>query len=203
MQSASAAAGDDSGSLAAAPLQPLQPQQPQQPQRDALRGASRGRQAAASAPPACQVAGCDARLDVGSRYQLRTHLCALHLCALEVPAPGGGLQRFCQGHHKMHPLAQFTGSTHTCTAKLAKMRERKALRASRTVQPPAAPQVGCSGPATAAPPEMALLGRHKFDAVVAVLVVIPIHKRGNPLAGFFFAAERPVWIVRPVFNSAE
>ena len=152
MQSASAATGDNSGSSAAAP------QQPQQPQRAALRSASRGRQAAARAPPACQVAGCDARLDVGSRYQHRTHLCALHLCALEVPAPGGGLQRFCQGHHKLHPLAQFTGSTHTCTAKLAKMRERIALRASRTVQPQAAPQAGCSGPATAAPPEMALLG---------------------------------------------
>ena len=34
-------------------------------------------------------------------------------------------------------------------------------------------------------------------------MVIPIHKRRNPLAGFFFAAEWPVWIVRPVFNSAE
>ena len=51
--------------------------------------------------------------------------------------------------------------------------------------------------------EMALLGRHKFDAAMAVLVVVPINKRGNPLAGFFFAAEWPVGIVRPVFNSAE
>ncbi len=50
---------------------------------------------------------------------------------------------------------------------------------------------------------MALLGRNEFDAAMAVLVVIPIHKRGNPLAGFFFATERPVGIVRPVFNGAE
>ena len=50
---------------------------------------------------------------------------------------------------------------------------------------------------------MTLLRRNEFDAAMAVLVVIPIHKRGNPLAGIFFAAERPVWIVRPVFNGAE
>ena len=50
---------------------------------------------------------------------------------------------------------------------------------------------------------MLLLRRNEFDAAMAVLVTIPIHKRGNPLAGFFFAAEWPVWLVRPVFNSAE
>ncbi len=50
---------------------------------------------------------------------------------------------------------------------------------------------------------MPLLKRNKFDAAMAVLVVIPINKRGNPLAGFFFATEWPVGIVRPVFNGAE
>ncbi len=50
---------------------------------------------------------------------------------------------------------------------------------------------------------MPLLRRNEFDAAMAVLVVVPINKRRNPLAGFFFAAERPVWIVRPVFNGAE
>ncbi len=50
---------------------------------------------------------------------------------------------------------------------------------------------------------MPLLRRNKFDAAMAVLVVIPINKRRNPVAGFFFAAEWPVWIVRPVLNSAE
>jgi hypothetical protein len=38
---------------------------------------------------------------------------------------------------------------------------------------------------------------------MAVLVVLPINKRRNPLAGFFFATEWPVGIVRPVFNGAE
>ena len=31
-----------------------------------------------------------------------------------------------------------------------------------------------------------------------VLVVVPINKRGNPLAGMLFATEWPVGIVRPV-----
>jgi hypothetical protein len=35
---------------------------------------------------------------------------------------------------------------------------------------------------------------------MAVLMVMPNHKRRNPLAGFFFAAERRVWIVRPIFT---
>jgi len=48
-----------------------------------------------------------------------------------------------------------------------------------------------------------LLRRNEFDASMAVLVIIPINKRGNPLAGFFFAAEWPVLIVRPLLNSAE
>ena len=52
-------------------------------------------------------------------------------------------------------------------------------------------------------PILALLGRHEFNAAMAVLVVVPIHKRRNPLAGFFFAAEWPVGVIRPVFNSAE
>ncbi len=50
---------------------------------------------------------------------------------------------------------------------------------------------------------MPLLRRNEFDAAMEVLVVIPINKRRNPLAGFFFAAEWPVGIVRPVFNGAE
>ena len=50
---------------------------------------------------------------------------------------------------------------------------------------------------------MPLLRRNKFDAAMAVLVVIPINKRRNPMAVFFFAAERPVGIVRSVFNGAE
>ena len=50
---------------------------------------------------------------------------------------------------------------------------------------------------------MPLLRRNEFNAAMALLMVILIHKRGNPLTGFFFAAEWPVGIARPVFNSAE
>ena len=50
---------------------------------------------------------------------------------------------------------------------------------------------------------MPLLRRNEFDAAMAVLVVIPIHKRRNPLAGFFFAAEWPAGVVGPVFNGPE
>jgi len=45
---------------------------------------------------------------------------------------------------------------------------------------------------------MALLRRHKLDAAVAVLVVIPVHKLGNPLAGLLFIAEWPAGGVGPV-----
>jgi len=38
---------------------------------------------------------------------------------------------------------------------------------------------------------------------MAVLVFVPINKRGNPSACMLFAAERPVGIVRPVFNGPE
>lgn len=34
---------------------------------------------------------------------------------------------------------------------------------------------------------MALMGRHEFDAAVAV--VVPIHKGHDPLAGIVFAAK--------------
>ena len=50
---------------------------------------------------------------------------------------------------------------------------------------------------------MALFGRHKLDAAVAVLVVIPVHKGGNPEAGFLLSAEWPAGVVGPVFNGAE
>jgi len=36
---------------------------------------------------------------------------------------------------------------------------------------------------------MPLLRRNGFDAAMAVLMVVPIHKKRNPLAGVFFAAN--------------
>jgi hypothetical protein len=50
---------------------------------------------------------------------------------------------------------------------------------------------------------MALVRRNEFDAAMAVLIVIPIHISGNPLAGFFFASKRPVVLIRSIFNGTE
>ena len=50
---------------------------------------------------------------------------------------------------------------------------------------------------------MPLLRRNELDAAMAVLVVVPIHKCGNPLAGLLFVAEWPAGVIRPVFNGAE
>ena len=43
----------------------------------------------------------------------------------------------------------------------------------------------------------------KFDAAMKMLVVIPINKRRNPLAGFLLETEWSVGIVRPVFNGGK
>jgi hypothetical protein len=48
-----------------------------------------------------------------------------------------------------------------------------------------------------------LNGRHKFDAAVAMPVVVPIHKIYNPQAGLLLAGEWHARIIRPVFNGAE
>jgi hypothetical protein len=50
---------------------------------------------------------------------------------------------------------------------------------------------------------MSLLRSNELDAAMAVLMVIPIHKSGNPLAGFFFAAGRPIGVIRPVYNGTK
>jgi hypothetical protein len=48
-----------------------------------------------------------------------------------------------------------------------------------------------------------LMGCHKFDAAVAMPVVVPIHKIYNPQAGLLLAGEWLTRIIRPVFNGAE
>ncbi len=50
---------------------------------------------------------------------------------------------------------------------------------------------------------VALLGRDELDAAVAVPVVVPVHKRGDPQAGFLNAREWAAWVVRPVFGCSE
>ena len=48
---------------------------------------------------------------------------------------------------------------------------------------------------------MPLLGRNEFDASMAIMVVVLINILGNPLAGFFFAAESSVGILWRVFTA--
>jgi hypothetical protein len=48
-----------------------------------------------------------------------------------------------------------------------------------------------------------LMGCHKFDAAVAMPVVVPIHKIYNPQAGLLLAGEWLTRIIRPVFNGSE
>jgi hypothetical protein len=50
---------------------------------------------------------------------------------------------------------------------------------------------------------VALLGRHEFDAAVAVQALVPVHKGRHLLKGGLFAREWPTWLVRPVFGHAE
>ena len=48
-----------------------------------------------------------------------------------------------------------------------------------------------------------LIGSHKLDTAVAMLVVIPVHKIFNPRAALLFAGEWLARIIKPVFNGAE
>ena len=50
---------------------------------------------------------------------------------------------------------------------------------------------------------MPLLRLHKFNAAKAAAVVKATHKKGNPEAVPLLAAERPVEIIRPVFNDSK
>ena len=45
-----------------------------------------------------------------------------------------------------------------------------------------------------------LIGRHKFDAAVAMSVVVPVHKIYNPRAGLLLASEWLARVIRPIFN---
>jgi len=50
---------------------------------------------------------------------------------------------------------------------------------------------------------VALVERHKFDAAVAVLVVVPINERHHPFAGLLLAGKGPAGVIRPVFDRTE
>ena len=48
-----------------------------------------------------------------------------------------------------------------------------------------------------------LMGCHKFDAAVAMPVVVPLYKIYNPQAGLLLAGEWLARIIGSVFNGAE
>ena len=50
---------------------------------------------------------------------------------------------------------------------------------------------------------VALVGRHELDTAVAVPLVVPLHERRHPQAGFLSAGKRPSWVLRPVFRCSE
>jgi hypothetical protein len=48
-----------------------------------------------------------------------------------------------------------------------------------------------------------LLGRHEFDAAVAVLVVVPVDERCHPLKGLDLAGERLTGVIRSILHRPE
>ena len=48
-----------------------------------------------------------------------------------------------------------------------------------------------------------LIGRHKFDAAVAMPVVVPVHKFYNPRAGLLLASEWLARVIRTIFNGTK
>ena len=50
---------------------------------------------------------------------------------------------------------------------------------------------------------MALVGRHEFDAAVAVPVVVPVDERDDLLTGLVLAGERLTRVIRPILHRPE
>jgi hypothetical protein len=50
---------------------------------------------------------------------------------------------------------------------------------------------------------VAVMGRHELDTAVAVPMVVPVDKRGHPLAGLVLAGKWPSRVIRPVLRCAE
>jgi hypothetical protein len=46
-----------------------------------------------------------------------------------------------------------------------------------------------------------LLGRHEFDAAVAVPVVVPIDERGHPLTSLLFGGKGLAGVIRPILTA--
>ena len=50
---------------------------------------------------------------------------------------------------------------------------------------------------------MTLLGRHEFDAAVAVPMVVPVDELGDPLTGLPFGGKGLAGGIRPIFQRPE
>ena len=48
-----------------------------------------------------------------------------------------------------------------------------------------------------------LVGRHEFDAAVAVLVVVPVDERRHPLRGLVFGGKWLAEVFRPILHNFE
>lgn len=48
-----------------------------------------------------------------------------------------------------------------------------------------------------------LLGRHEFDAAVAVLVVVPVDELGDPLTRLVFGGKWLAGVIRSIFHGPE
>ena len=48
-----------------------------------------------------------------------------------------------------------------------------------------------------------LLGRHEFDAAVAVLVVVPVDELGDPLTRLFFGGKWFAGVIRSILHRPE
>jgi len=53
------------------------------------------------------------------------------------------------------------------------------------------------------PAIVTLLGRHEFDAAVAMLVVVPIDERGHPLTSLLFGGKWLAGVIRPRLHRSE
>ncbi|XP_044956089.1 squamosa promoter-binding-like protein 17 isoform X2 [Hordeum vulgare subsp. vulgare] len=92
-------------------------------------GGRKGKAAAAggtsgSAPPRCQVEGCDVDLSGVKQYYSRHKVCCMHSKAPHVVVAGLE-QRFCQQCSRFHQLPEFDQGKRSCRRRLAGHNERR------------------------------------------------------------------------------
>ncbi|XP_039816114.1 squamosa promoter-binding-like protein 14 isoform X2 [Panicum virgatum] len=130
---ASGSGSGSSGGSASGASEPLPPPSASPPRAAAGR---RGRGAAggaagSSAPPRCQVEGCNVDLTGAKTYHCRHKVCAMHSKAPLVVV-NGIEQRFCQQCSRFHQLHEFDQQKRSCRRRLMGHNERRR-------RPPAGP----------------------------------------------------------------